>query len=560
MPGFIIALLLVDSLDFKALDFQAQVCLALLAAVIWFALLGYRDLIEPDEGRYAEIPREMIAAGDWLTPRLDGYKYFEKPPLQYWTTAVSFELFGQSNASARLWSVSTGFACALLVWFFGARLFDPECGFYAFIFTLSGALYSVLAHVLTLDTTLTFFLVAGIGCLAIAQSRRDDRTRLRNWMLAGWVALAGAVMTKGLIGLVLPGGAVVVYSLWQRDWLLWKNLHLGKGLLLFMVLVAPWFVAMSMEHQEFARFFFIHEHFERYTTTVHNREGSVFYFVPLLVFGIAPWLASAAQAMVRPGFDWKKGVKNEFDAPRLLWVFVVLTFVFFSLGDSKLPSYIQPVMPIVALLAGRSMAAGLGLRGNAWIMLLLASALLVTGLVSPRFAGDNLPVEYLLGFRNWIFAAALALYLGAALAFAGSRHTLRNTALAGIFALLGFQTIGWGYQELSPLRSSAAIARQIEAQGLAEVPIYSVGKYPQSLSFYLGKTISLVDHTGELAMGIRADPDRKPATSSQFIERWQQETQAVALFKHRDYDKFRALDLPMRVIYESPRKIVVARR
>ncbi|HKJ51262.1 MAG TPA: glycosyltransferase family 39 protein, partial [Gammaproteobacteria bacterium] len=84
-------------MDFKALDFQAQVCLALLAAVIWFALLGYRDLIEPDEGRYAEIPREMIAAGDWLTPRLDGYKYFEKPPLQYWTTAVSFELFGQSN-------------------------------------------------------------------------------------------------------------------------------------------------------------------------------------------------------------------------------------------------------------------------------------------------------------------------------------------------------------------------------------------------------------------------------------------------------------------------------
>jgi len=547
-------------LDFKALDFQAQVCLALLAAVIWFALLGYRDLIEPDEGRYAEIPREMIAAGDWLTPRLDGYKYFEKPPLQYWTTAVSFELFGQSNATARLWSVSTGFACALLVWFFGARLFDPESGFYAFIFTLSGALYSVLAHVLTLDTTLTFFLVAGIGCLAIAQSRRDDRTRLRNWMLAGWVALAGAVMTKGLIGLVLPGGAVVVYSLWQRDWLLWKNLHLGKGLLLFMVLVAPWFVVMSMEHDEFARFFFIHEHFERYTTTVHKREGSIFYFVPLLVFGIAPWLASAAQAMVRPGFDWKTGVKNEFVAPRLLWVFVVLTFVFFSLGDSKLPSYIQPVMPILALLAGRSMAAGLGMRGNAWIMLLLASALLVTGVVSPRFAGDNLPVEYLLGFRNWIFAAAVALYLGAALAFAGSRHTLRNTALAGIFALLGLQTIGWGYQELSPLRSSAAIARQIVAQGLAEVPIYSVGKYPQSLSFYLGKTIRLVDHTGELAMGIRADPDRKPATSSQFIERWQQETQAVALFKHRDYDKFRALDLPMRVIYKSPRKIVVARR
>ena len=547
-------------MDFKALDFQAQICLALLAAIIWFALLGHRDLIEPDEGRYAEIPREMIAADDWLTPRLDGYKYFEKPPLQYWMTAVSYELFGQSNATARLWSVAIGFACALFVWFVGARLFDRESGFYAFVFTIGSALYSALAHILTLDTTLTFFLVAGIGCLAMAQSRREDRNQVRNWMLAGWAALAGAVMTKGLIGLVLPGGAVVVYSLWQRDWLLWKNLHLGKGLLLFMALVAPWFVTMSMEHDEFARFFFIHEHFERYTTTVHNRDGSIFYFVPFMVLGIAPWLASAAQAMIRPGFGWKTGVKNHFDALRLLWVFVVLTFVFFSLGDSKLPSYIQPVMPIVALLAGRCMANGRNPHGNAWVMLALASLLLVLAMLSARFAGDNIPLEYLLGFRSWIIAAAVTLYLGAALLFAGSRYPLRNTALAGIFALLGFQIIGWGYQELAPLRSSADIAEQIEAQGLADVPIYSIGKYPQSLSFYLGKTISLVDHTGELEMGIKAEPDRKPATRRQFIERWQQETQAVALFKLRDYDAFRALDLPMRVIYESPRKIVVARR
>ncbi|MGD2171160.1 MAG: glycosyltransferase family 39 protein [Gammaproteobacteria bacterium] len=547
-------------MDFKALDFKAQICLALLAAIIWFALLGHRDLIDPDEGRYAEIPREMIAAGDWLTPRLNGYKYFEKPPLQYWMTAVSFELFGQSNATARLWSVAIGFACALFVWFVGARLFDPQSGFYAFVFTIGGALYSVLAHILTLDTTLTFFLVAGIGCLAIAQSRRGDRKQVRNWMLAGWVALAGAVMTKGLIGLVLPGGAVVVYSLWQRDWVLWKNLHLGKGLLLFLVLVAPWFAAMSMEHDEFARFFFIHEHFERYTTTVHNRDGSIFYFVPFLVLGIAPWLASAARAMIRPGFGWKTGEKNQFDALRLLWVFIVLTFVFFSLGDSKLPSYIQPIMPILALLAGRCMTIGCNPRGNAWVMALLASLLLVLGIVSTRFAGDNFPVEYLLGFRGWIIAAAVALYLGAALLFAASRHVLRNTALAGIFALLGFQIIGWGYQELAPLRSSADIAEQIEAQGLADVPIYSISKYPHSLSFYLGKTIRLVDHTGELEMGIKAEPDRKPATFRQFIERWQQETQAVALFKLRDYDKYRTLGLPMRVIYEGPRKIVVARR
>ena len=85
----------------------------ILIGVIWFMLPGYRDLVEPDEGRYAEIPREMVASGDWVTPRLNGFKYFEKPALQYWMTAATFKLFGESNATARLWVMAAGFAGAL---------------------------------------------------------------------------------------------------------------------------------------------------------------------------------------------------------------------------------------------------------------------------------------------------------------------------------------------------------------------------------------------------------------------------------------------------------------
>lgn len=273
---------------------------AVLAATAWFALLGYRDLIEPDEGRYAEISREMVSTGDWLTPRLNGFKYFEKPALQYWATAAGFELFGIGNTTARLWPALTGFFCALFIWFAGRRLYGPEAGFGALIITLNYPLYVAMGHILTLDMAVSAFMVLGVTSLALAQTLRDQPRRLRNWMLLSWAACGLAVLSKGLIGLVLPGGAVICYSIWQRDWSLWKHLHLGKGLLLFLAITAPWFIAVSLKNPEFAPFFFIHEHFARFTSNVHQRQGAPWFFVPLLLGGTLPWLAVTLKGLFFP--------------------------------------------------------------------------------------------------------------------------------------------------------------------------------------------------------------------------------------------------------------------
>lgn len=132
-------------------------------AIVWFALLGHRDLIDPDEGRYAEIPREMVASGDWLTPRLNGFKYFEKPVLQYWVTAVGYTLFGESNWSARLWPAFVGFLGALWAGYLGLRLYGETAGFYAFVMTVSGLLYVGIGHMLSLDMALSVFTAIGVG-------------------------------------------------------------------------------------------------------------------------------------------------------------------------------------------------------------------------------------------------------------------------------------------------------------------------------------------------------------------------------------------------------------
>jgi len=161
---------------------SASIALILLFALIWFASLDYRRLIHPDEGRYAEIPREMVTSGDWLTPRLDGIKYFEKPALQYWLTAAAYEAFGIHQWTARLWPALAGFAGVLFIGYVGFRLGGPRLGLYSAA-ALGGCLWYVLnTHILTLDSGLTLWMSVGFGALLLAQRsvalEREQRVRM----------------------------------------------------------------------------------------------------------------------------------------------------------------------------------------------------------------------------------------------------------------------------------------------------------------------------------------------------------------------------------------------
>src|ERR1700682_1249765 len=247
-----------------ALTRRGVVVLLLFFTAIWFSNLDYRRLVHPDEGRYAEIPREMAATGDWVTPRLNGIKYFEKPALQYWITAAAYSIFGVHHWTARVWPALSGFLGVLFIGYVGLRLGGPLLGLYSAAVLGGCAWYVLNDHILPLDAGVTFWMSVGLGSLFIAQ--RDDATPAeeRGWMLAAWAALALAVLSKGLIGVVLPGGAMVIYTLLRRDWSLWRRLHLIGGSLFFLAIAAPWFVAVSLRTGEFFDFFFVHEHFARF--------------------------------------------------------------------------------------------------------------------------------------------------------------------------------------------------------------------------------------------------------------------------------------------------------
>ncbi len=324
---------------------RAGLLVAVVALLLaWFGSLDYRKLIKPDEGRYAELAREMAVSGDWLTPRLNGIKYFEKPPLQYWATAAAYKAFGANEWTARLWAGLTGFLGILLAGFAGRRLFGPQAGVLAAATLASSLLYLAMGHMNTLDMGLGFFLELAVFGFLLAQTSPDSG---RRWMLIAWTGLALAVLSKGIVALVLTGGTLVLYSLLTRDVSPWRKFEFARGLPLFLLIVAPWFVAVSLANPEFPRFFFIHEHFERFLTSVHRRYQPAWYFVPIFLLGALPWTTLALQSAAQA---WSRRTATTFQPRRFLLLWCLVVFTFFSVSSSKLPSYILPLFPALALL------------------------------------------------------------------------------------------------------------------------------------------------------------------------------------------------------------------
>ena len=539
----------------KFKHFAAMVIL--LCAALWFGMLGQRDLFDPDEGRYAQIPAAMVDTGDWLTPRLNDFKYFEKPVLQYWGTAVAFKLLGQSNTSARLFTAVLGFSAALFAMLVAFRLYGRQAAIYTFLLSISYLMVVAFGHYLTLDMALSALLVMGIGSLVIAHAGRSNKSHTRNWMLIGWFALALATLTKGLVAVVLPAATVVVYSLWQRDWGLWKDLHIFKGLLLFLVVTTPWFIMVSIANPEFPEFFFIHEHFDRYTSEVHSREGPIYYFIPVLIIGVAPWLITSLRSLVSPDFTWLPDKPGQFDPERFMWTFIVVTFCFFSLGQSKLPGYILPILPIIAVLSGRQIVNRGEVTRERWVILFLGLFFFLGAFSIELLASKHYPAEQWAAYKPWIIGSGLLFLLCFAVMSIRKITRLRAFATVAVLSLTAGLLVVSGANSLAESRSSKVISDIIKETLPAGAPVYSFQYFPEAAAFYLGRPITIVEYEGEMAMGVRLEPEKFIKTQDEFLAVWQNLDQAAVVVKLNRLKNLKVDQLQGRVVYKGPKTMVI---
>lgn len=532
----------------------------LLVGLLWFWQLGYRDLINPDEGRYAEIPREMVATGDWITPRLQTFKYFEKPPLQYWATAVAFTLFGESNFTARIWPALTGFLTLLWLAYIGARLYGRRTGFYASLIFGSYLIVMGTGHFLTLDMSLAAFMMGGVGALLLAQSAREDRKTARNWMLLAWAMLALALLTKGLVALVLPAGAVVFYSLWQRDWQLWRHLHLFKGLLLVLLVSAPWFVLVSLRNPEFFEFFFIREHFGRFTAEIESHVEPFYYFVPVLLLASLPWTVSTVLALVKPAAPPMTG-RGQFSADRFLWVYAWTVFVFFSISGAKIPPYILPMFPALALLAAHAAQRPGVVRWDLWLLPVLGAGFIGASFQLDVFANELRTSEMLATAKPWLTAGGLALLLAFALIRLTRLSASGRVIVASLAGMFAWQSVLWGFNAVSPLRSNRVDVEILAPYVAQGAEVFSVRDYFYAGAFYLGTPVTIVQYRGELKFGMNLEAEGVISSRRQFETRWRQADNALALIERdsKYWRWFQQSGQPGIVVFEGPKRIIVAR-
>ena len=538
--------------------------LVVLLAVFFGFELGGRALWHPDEGRYSEIPRAMIESGDYVTPRLNGVKYFEKPALFYWMQAGSIKLFGVNEWALRLWPALLALAGCLAVYGAGRKLFGRRAGLIAAIILATSPLYYLLGRIITLDMAVSVFLSGALLSFLLGVCAPPGRTRSL-YFYAFYALCAAATLTKGLIGIVIPAMVIGAWIVLLWDWRLLRAIHLPTGLLLFFVLAAPWHWLAARANPEFAQFYFIHEHFQRYLTTVHMRYQPWWFFVPVLALGMLPWIGLVFPALRAAWPGWRARREHREEIFLLLWIGLV--FGFFSVSGSKLIPYILPMLPPLALLLGRYLApaepvpAPKGLHSGFWLFLVATAALgayLTVELARrPEAQADVLR----LGSGAYLMLAGLLLAVLAHF-FLGRLATVTRplAALAAGAALLVL-ALGAALPALDDKYSVKALALELKAWLRPTDEVTTLRAYYQDLPVYLARRITVVDWRGELEFGAsQEDVSGWMIGAAEFRRRWQSPNTVYMITERENLDWLRAQGLSHRVLKATGDNVLLSNR
>jgi 4-amino-4-deoxy-L-arabinose transferase-like glycosyltransferase len=320
---------------------------------LFYALwIGSYALFVPDEGRYSEVAREMVVSGDYITPRIDGVAFLDKPVLYYWLQASAIKLFGISEWSLRLWPVLAALLSTLVLYATGRLLYGRRAGLLAAVLLATSPLYYGAAHYANLDLEVASFVANSLLCF-LAAMQGGVSARWKNILLFAAYAFAGAAaLTKGLIGIVFPALIIGTWILLLNRWRLLTRMRLVSGLILFFVMTLPWYVLVQKANPQFLHFFFVTQQVSRFLTTQEfNSKAPLWFYLPVALAGFFPWTVFLVQALSQKcSRIWRNKQRHATDLFLLLWLSII--FVFFSIPHSKLVGYILPILPVLALIVG----------------------------------------------------------------------------------------------------------------------------------------------------------------------------------------------------------------
>jgi 4-amino-4-deoxy-L-arabinose transferase-like glycosyltransferase len=468
--------------------------------VVGYGLGGY-GLIEPDEGRNAEVAREMVATNNFFLPHLNGLPYLDKPVLFFAAVAAAIEVFGVNEFAARLVSLFFGLATAALAGWFAHRFWGRDAALVAATATATAPLALGLSRVVIMDTALSFFVVLALASFFFAiESRSEVRTAPPLhwpwfvWTLVAWGAMGLGMLTKGPVAFAVPLLVVAPYAIWRRSSLaVWLAVWHPLGPVVMLAPVLPWVWAVSREIPNFLHYVVVTETWARMTTDELRRTEPIWFFLPVLLVGTFPW-SIVALSSVRLKTSWEES--NDRRVRLYLWLWIVIPLVFFSLSRGKQEQYVLPLVPAVALLvASRWSSCRKGVRFGSVVWGLVGAAfLLVAALGMPGLDPARVASETATYFAVSFGAAAI---VGAVIAWLGAR-TRRHLAVIGLaLPLLAFPVVSISLMEsVAADRSARGLAAEVEGRLTPDTELLWIESYASGVSFYLERTIPVASADG----------------------------------------------------------------
>ncbi len=486
--------------------------------IVFFYRLDSLSLFDADEPAYAEAAREMLISGDWVTPHFNFQPRFDKPILFYWLIALAYKGFGVGEYAARFWSAAFATGLTLSIYLFGRQLLGRRGACIAALAFATNVGTIVLGRAAVTDMTLAFCMTWTLFCFFDVY-RATDRAR-ESLLFVGYLAMALAVLTKGPIGLLLPGLVIGLFLIIRRKArATLSRLRLLSGLALFTVIALPWYVLVLRENGwAFVQGFFVQHHLNRYLGVVSSHVGGPLYFLPVVALGFFPWSGTLPNAF---GHLWtiRSRLRTELTERQelllFLWVWCGVVVLFFSFSHTKLPSYIFPAFPALALLTGAAGEAALDERQQGgrwaracdWLVGGMACSLAVILLFLPsiadrirlREAPDIPPFDF--GLAPYVLAVLLL--VGLVLAVVARRRGQGDKAVAAMAVtmvlsiVLAVHRIAPAIQESlqKSLHDFALVARQ-ELRPVDLLVAYDLNA--PSLVFYSKRQVAIIKRGEEV--------------------------------------------------------------
>ena len=482
---------------------------------LYISLLPVMPLMEPDEGRYSAIPSAMNKSGDYVTPRLKEAVYIEKPPLVYWATALAFKVFGENEFSSRLFSGLCAWGCILLVYSMGRFLHDEKTGLYGAAVLTTSLFHFAIGRINILDMPVAFFLSLAIwsGYRYCAAAGRKE------WLYLCYLASSLAFLTKGLIGIVFPAAIIIIWLVSVRRWRDIPRLISPLGILIFLAVALPWLILIQQAHPDFFRFFFVQEHFQRYTTKIHHRDEPFYYYLPIIILGTLPWCAFLFKALAKrtglpagsggPTDSWQTFPYFRREDAFYLLVWAGFITLFFSLSSSKLIPYIAAIFLPLSLFQGSIFRLYDERREDSvspititWpdVPVLLQSLILIAALVAAPFVDEERPLTL---WWPWIMAPVVIQVLLVVLpAYVRQRTRGHWFLTVYVLAALFLGTLVFPLaQFLAPYKSAAVLVQAVKKYVPPGEELYQYDMSLYGVDFYGKMRTPIVDDIGEVRYG-----------------------------------------------------------